>query len=42
MSERPNIMDNGIVRPMNDAEYAQWLRDIASAPAEAQLSAIVN
>ena len=24
---RPNIIENGVARPMNNDEYAQWLKD---------------
>lgn len=24
---RPNIVDNGVLRPMTNDEYAQWLLD---------------
>ncbi len=32
--DRPNILDNGIVRSMTNDELEQYNRDIAAAPVE--------
>lgn len=31
---RPNIIYNGVLRQMNDEEYAQWQADMANLPIE--------